>query len=38
MCEEIYKVIPKDYLSVFNPLEFEMLLNGVPFINLDDWE
>ncbi|KAL4434917.1 hypothetical protein ABPG74_021256 [Tetrahymena malaccensis] len=38
ICEEIYKVIPKQYLSVFEAHEFEMILNGVPFINLDEWK
>lgn len=25
-------------LSVFDPRELELLLNGVPFIDVDDWE
>jgi E3 ubiquitin-protein ligase HUWE1 len=36
--EEFYSVIPKQLISVFNVLEFEMILNGLPFINVDDWE
>ena len=35
---EIYKVVPKVLLSVFEAHEFEMLLNGLSFINVNDWE
>ena len=31
------RVIPKGLLEVFDPYQVEMILNGVPFINLDDW-
>lgn len=34
----IIKVIPKEFLTVFTPQEFEMLLNGLPFISVEDWE
>lgn len=37
MTNEIYKVIPKNILSVFDPHEFEMVLNGVPFIDIEEW-
>ncbi|EGR30889.1 hypothetical protein IMG5_121350 [Ichthyophthirius multifiliis] len=38
MCQEIYKVIPFEILSIFQSHELEMILNGITFINLDDWK
>ena len=32
------KVVPKEYLSVFTPNEFEMILNGYPNFEINDWE
>jgi len=34
----VIKIIPKELISIFDPTEFEMILNGLPFINVDDWE
>jgi E3 ubiquitin-protein ligase NEDD4 len=31
------KVIPEQLLNVFEPYEFEMILYGVPFIDLKEW-
>jgi len=31
------KVISLDLLSIFEPYELEMILYGVPFINVADW-
>lgn len=33
----IEKVFPTKYLSIFEPYELEMLLYGVPFIDLEEW-
>ena len=38
MCAEIYRVIPKQLLEIFEAHEFEMILNGVPFIDLEEWK
>jgi HECT-domain (ubiquitin-transferase) len=35
---EFYKVIPKDFIEVFIPEELEMVLFGLPFINLEEWK
>ncbi|CAK77805.1 unnamed protein product (macronuclear) [Paramecium tetraurelia] len=32
-----YQVIPKTLLRIFNPQELEMILFGLPFIDLQDW-
>jgi E3 ubiquitin-protein ligase HUWE1 len=37
MLDEIYKVVPKDLLQVFDAEEMEMILYGVPFIDIDEW-
>ncbi|KAL4483978.1 hypothetical protein ABPG72_013984 [Tetrahymena utriculariae] len=34
----LYSVIPKNLLEIFDANEFEMILNGLPFINVEDWE
>lgn len=34
----INQIIPKELITIFDPIEFEMILNGLPFINVDDWE
>jgi E3 ubiquitin-protein ligase HUWE1 len=34
----LYMIIPKEALSVFEVNEIEMVLNGLPFIDIDDWE
>lgn len=31
------RVIPDDLLNIFEPYEFEMIIYGVPFIDLKDW-
>lgn len=35
--EGLSRVIPKGLLNVFQPYELEMILYGVPFIELKDW-
>ena len=32
------QVIPVEYLRIFTPDQFSLLLSGVPTINVDDWE
>jgi len=32
-----YKVVPQNLISVFEPYEMEMLLYGVPYIDVKDW-
>ena len=32
------QVIPVEYLRIFNPDQFSLLLSGVPTIDVDDWE
>ena len=34
----LYKVIPMDLLKVFQPYELEMLIYGVPYIDVKDWK
>lgn len=34
---EIYKIVPKFYLDVFTINEFELILNGISTIDLNDW-
>ena len=36
--EGFYKVIPLNILQIFDPIEFDMILYGVPTINLADWK
>lgn len=36
--EGLGKVIPNHYLSIFEPYELEMILYGVPFIDVKDWK
>ena len=31
-------MIPDEIIEVFNVEEFEILLNGVPFIDIQDWK
>lgn len=38
LLENFYKVIPLEIVHVFDPNEFEMLLYGVPMINVEDWK
>ena len=33
-----YKVVPQELISVFEPYQFEMLLYGVPYIDVHDWK
>jgi len=35
--DEIYKIVPKEYLQIFEAEEMEMVLYGVPFIDVDEW-
>ena len=35
--KEFYKVIPLEYIAIFLPEELEMVLFGLPFINLEEW-
>lgn len=34
----LYKVVPMDLLRVFEPYELEMLIYGVPYIDVKDWK
>jgi hypothetical protein len=34
----LYKVIPMDLLKVFEPYELEMMIYGVPYIDVKDWK
>ena len=34
----INKVIPNRFLSIFQPFQIEMLLYGVPFIDVKEWK
>ena len=38
MFESVYKIVPLDLLSVFEPHEMEMILYGVPFIDAEEWK
>lgn len=33
-----YSIIPKDLLKNFNEVQLELILNGQPFIDIDDWQ
>jgi E3 ubiquitin-protein ligase NEDD4 len=37
MKKGFYKVVPQNLISVFEPFEMEMLLYGVPYIDVKDW-
>lgn len=34
----LFKHIPETYISIFNSDEFELLINGQPFIDVEDWK
>lgn len=34
----LHSVIPEKLLRIFEPHEMEMILYGVPFIDIEDWE
>lgn len=34
----LYRVIPEQLIRVFQPYELEMLLYGVPYIDVRDWK
>lgn len=34
----LYRVIPEQLIRVFQPYELEMLLYGVPYIDVKDWK
>lgn len=36
--EHLYKVVPYQMLSVFEPIELEMLLHGPTVIDVQDWK
>jgi len=36
--EGIYHVVPKDFFLIFDIQEIEMILYGLPFIDVNDWE
>jgi hypothetical protein len=38
LTEGIYRVVPAQFLSVFEPHEIEMLLNGPQVIDIKDWK
>ena len=31
-------MVPEEFIEIFNPDEFEMILNGLPFIDIKDWK
>lgn len=33
-----YKVVPENLVAVFEPYQMEMLLYGVPYIDVKDWK
>ena len=33
-----FQVIPKELMQGFGVEEFEMVINGLPFIDINDWE
>ena len=33
-----YQIIPEDFFDPLNSAEFELILNGRPFIDIDDWK
>ena len=35
--DTIYNFIPKDIITNFTSAQFELLLNGRPFIDVDEW-
>ena len=35
--ESLFKLIPKDIIQKFNSDELELLINGRPFIDIEDW-
>ena len=37
MKKTLHKIVPQHLLSVFETYELEMILYGVPFVNVDDW-
>ena len=37
MKKGFYKVVPQNLISIFEPFEMEMLLYGVPYIDVKDW-
>lgn len=38
LLDGLYMVIPNELLQIYSVDEFEMVLNGLPFIDLADWE
>jgi len=38
LLDGIYHVVPKDFFQIFDIQEVEMLLYGLPFIDVNDWE
>jgi len=34
----LFEIIPKNWLSIFNHYEIELLISGLPQINLEDWK
>ena len=35
---EFYEIVPKAYIEIFTPDEFEMVVNGLKEIDITDWE
>lgn len=33
----LYRIVPANLLFIFDTYELEMVLYGLPFINVDDW-
>eukprot|EP01080_Neovahlkampfia_damariscottae_P010861 gene10861-3479_t len=38
LLDGLYEIIPKEYFTIFNEKEFELLLCGSPELNVEDWK
>jgi len=34
----VLQILPQEFLKIFTPDQLSLLLSGVPFIDVDDWE
>lgn len=37
MLEGLYEIVPKDLLQIFSEREVELLISGLPDIDVDEW-
>ena len=37
MLEGLYEIVPKDLLQIFSEREVELLISGLPDVDVDDW-